>query len=356
LAEDGRWTFQDVPKMPDIAGRGGVLYGVSTAPDPTNGTSAAVLSRSTDGGRIWEDEVFSTPTPPTPDHEWVPHMSLQVEAVGDTTLALVTTSFSLARPEELFPEMRQDPPADRAWVVEERPDGVRLGTIGRDPGELDDETVRVIPWAGFGADPSAVAADTVAWVARGDGRWEQEDQGVPPLGGYPNLSSTAAEFLVTTYANDGSGRPVDPTVFGSPDARTWTEIDVPADHRVAGLGSSTLVAVPWAASSSLQFSSDRGEHWTELPAGGIAPDLDGLTIQNAATGPLGLALLLGRDDGAVHVAAVTADLVHWEVLPLDEQVDAAILGSSVLVGADQVVVSTYDEQSRVTTLIGTPTR
>jgi hypothetical protein len=108
LGDDGTWRPIDLesgdrPNAIDMEANGDVLYAVGTGPGDDD-ESAAQVSASTDGGHTWAIEDLPPVAPPDDDLTWLQDRYLTVETAGDTTIALVTTSFRVDVPAS-FPDL-----------------------------------------------------------------------------------------------------------------------------------------------------------------------------------------------------------------------------------------------------------
>jgi hypothetical protein len=412
LSEDGTWEpvllDGERPRASDVSEAGGLLYAVSTGPASGGDGVVARLSTSEDGGQTWTSEDVTPVDPPSTTVAWDRASTMAIESNAATTLALVTTSFYPDQA-ELFPELAADDQAVGYLGVEYRDEGLVLvrypmeevrsipgnetftappptappsagtdtappptappsaGSVAGDEvdstgkvPEVQGEDVRTISWSDLGVDgPEAVAPRHQLFRQTGDA-WEP----LPIAGGgfedleWLDLGVAGERFVALGWASHGGE--TTPTVLTSSDGTSWSPVSVPADGRVVGVGPA-LVNVPWSG-TVIHVSGDAGATWSEVDLTG-AGAAQGSAILGADGGPLGLALVLGREDSTARELAVTGDLADWTVTPLADIVgsDAGLLAVP-FVGEDRIVVvasQPSDDPSQPTatkTAVGTPVR
>jgi hypothetical protein len=419
LAEGGTWEAVPLegerPDAVDVTTAGGLLYAVSTGPDG-NGGYAPRLSTSADAGDTWTVEDVGAVAPPSDVISWLKSSTMAIESNGDTTLALVSTSF---RPnqEEVFPQLRE-PDAYIRYQAEARPEGFALLDVTGGVAATRPEDVA----AAFEARAATAAEDGTSTWALGDppptappspGPTSTvppstiEGTIVPPAEGEPPAMSSpfaGAEVVqLVPWADlgvssidalgghhqvfqrtdegwaqlDATGLPADllaleltaagdrfvatgyamrtgeTTAYTSSDGVTWAPVTSP-DPQVVGVGSA-LVSLPYDG-TVVHVSPDGGATWSEvdLAAFGLAP---GSFVVDADAGPLGLALVTAPLNGAPgSQLVVSGDLVDWTVTPMEEVLGTAgELASKVVVGADRVVVTASTAPADLTALPGTLT-
>jgi hypothetical protein len=360
LGDDGTWLSlvldagaDATPRAIDMSGTDGLLYAVSTGPaagDP----SAAQLSTSGDGGETWATEALPAVAPPNTTHEWAQSQTLAVESKGSTTLALVTTTFSLADPEEVFPELAND---EQVLLVESREDGLALvryegqvvGEDGRvaaaaengdiaaaeiNPGAQGGrEVVRVVPWSELGiAGVDALTPPSQLFRAGADG-WDPLDG---PGGSYGDLTVAGGRFVALASPNGVPG--YGSTARASDDGSTWSDVALPEPGRVVGLDD-VLVDVPTQFAGVVNASTDGGLTWEPIDLTAAAGVGAGRLVTSVSGGPLGLALITADPGGTDQTLTVSGDLVDWTTTPLTEATgtDDRVM-ATVFVGADRMVV------------------
>jgi hypothetical protein len=372
-----------------MSGTDELLYAVSTGPvagDP----SAARLSSSGDGGETWTTEDLPAVAPPNTTLEWTPTQTLAVESKGATTLALVTTTFSLTDAGEVFPELAND----EALVVDPREDGLALvryeGTVVGEDGDIvvagdgavasvqerageDDpaaieisggggareEVVRVVPWSELGIDGVDALTPPSQIFRSGDDGWEPLDG---PGGSYSDLTVAGGRFvaLASPIGAPGFGS----TARASDDGSTWSDVALPEPGRVVGLDG-VLVDVPNDFAGAVQASTNGGLTWEPIDLTAVAGVEAGRLVTSISGGPLGLALITADPGGTDQTLTVSGDLVDWTTTPLSEAtgLDDRVQ-ATVFVGADRIVVraTPYGDLDLSTpppetvTAVATPTR
>jgi hypothetical protein len=419
LAEDGTWEAVPLegerPDAVDVTTAGGLLYAVSTGPDG-NGGYAPRLSTSADAGDTWTVEDVGAVAPPSDVISWLKSSTMAIESNGDTTLALVSTSF---RPnqEEVFPQLRE-PDAYIRYQAEARPEGFALLDVTGGVAATRPEDVA----AAFEARAATAAEDGTSTWALGDppptappspgptstvppstieGTIVPPAEGEPPAMsspfagaevvqlvpwadlGVPSIDALGGHHQVFQRTDEGwaqldaTGLPADllgleltaagdrfvatgyamrtgeTTAYTSSDGVTWAPVTSP-DPQVVGVGSA-LVSLPYDG-TVVHVSPDGGATWSEvdLAAFGLAP---GSFVVDADAGPLGLALVTAPLNGAPgSQLVVSGDLVDWTVTPMEEVLGTAgELASKVVVGADRVVVTASTAPADLTALPGTLT-
>jgi len=375
LGDDGVWQplvldtgVGAAAKAVDMSGAGGLLYAVSTGPvagDP----SVAQLSTSDDGGESWTTEDLPAVAPPSDTVEWARTQAMAVESKGSTTLALVTTTFSLADPEEVFPELADD----QLLAVDIREDGLALvrqeGTIvvGEDGAMVgaeatggEPEVVRVVPWSDVGVDGVGALTPPSQILRSGEGGWEPVDS---PGGGLSDLVVAGGRFVALSSSigpRSGAGS----AAWASADGSSWSDVALPTPGRVVGLDD-VLVDVPDDFSGAVQASTDGGLTWEPIDLTALAGVEAGRLVTDVSGGPLGLALVTSEPGGTDQTLTVSGDLVDWTTTPLPEVtgIDDRVQ-TSVFVGADRIVVraTPYGDLDMSTpppatvTAVATPTR
>jgi hypothetical protein len=383
LGDDGTWqpVVLDgdpgtAPDAIDVSSAGGLLYAVSTAP-VAGDSSVARLSTSGDGGVTWSTEDLPAVAPPSDQVAWDEYHSMAVESRGATTLALVTTSFEVADPEEIFPEMA----SSESYVAVPREEGLvlvryyglttapdedsaRSVQADGDPSGAEEgaeEEVRTVPWSQIGVNGLAALHPPSRVFRAGDDGWEPLDS---PGGNVIDLVVAGGRFVALSssmgYRDDGAGS----SARASADGSSWTDVALPATGRVVGVND-VLVDVPDDFTGVVQASTDGGVTWQPVDlttAAGIEP---GRVLTSVSGGPLGLALVTSEPDGTDQTLTVTGDLVDWTTTPLREVtgIDEPV-GESVFVGADRIVVraTPYGDLDEATpppetvTAVATPTR
>jgi hypothetical protein len=399
----------------DVTTAGGLLYAVSTGPDG-NGGYGPQLSTSADGGDTWTVEDVGAVAPPSDVTPWLKSSTMAIESNGDTTLALVSTSF---RPnqEEVFPQLRE-PDAYIRYQAEARPEGFALLDVTGGVAATRPEDVA----AAFEARAATAAEDGTSTWALGDppttappgpgptstvppstieGTIVPPAEGAPPAMsspfagaevvqlvpwadlGVPSIDALGGHHQVFQRTDEGwaqldaTGLPADllgleltaagdrfvatgyamrtgeTTAYASSDGVTWAPVTSP-DPQVVGVGSA-LVSLPYDG-TVVHVSPDSGATWSEvdLAAFGLAP---GSFVVDADAGPLGLALVTAPLNGAPgSQLVVSGDLVDWTVTPMEEVLGTAgELASKVVVGADRVVVTASTAPADLTALPGTLT-
>jgi hypothetical protein len=366
LADDGTWQplalEGERPRAVDVSGGTGLLYAVSTGPASGGDGTIARLSASEDGGETWTTEDLAPAEPPSDAVEWRPTSTMAVESLGSTTIALVTTSF-YPDVEGLFPELDTPAGSAEAYAVEPRDEGLVLlryaaggdaataptastTTPAPDDGarsaggpagseQAEGEPVRTVAWSDLGVDGIEALASHVELFRRAGDAWEPlaGEVGAFDGAGAIDLGVAGDRFLATSWVD-----PETTTTLTSTDGTSWSAVAAPEAGTVVGVGSA-LVSVP-TTGTVLQVSGDAGATWSEVDLAdqGVAADD---TILVADGGPLGLALVVGREaDLAPRQLVVSGDLVDWTVTPLADVLgdhEAAVV--TPFVGEDRIVLT-----------------
>jgi hypothetical protein len=409
LADDGGWEAVplegDRPNAVDVTTDGGLLYAVSTGPDGSGGYNPQ-LSISSDRGDTWSVEDIAAVDPPSDVIPWLKTSSLAIESSGDTTLAVVSTAF---RPnqEEVFPQLRepgayarhQAVPQEDGFALVELPaavppsvppsaegagtdtapattaDGTTFEVSAPTTTAVDlvpvpattspigppadgGEVVELVPWAELGVSGIEALSTRNEVFRRAGDAWEPLE--ASGLDGVQNaaVSVSGGRFVATGFL-PAEMRSV---ALTSTDGSTWSPLSLPADGAVVGVGSA-LVALPYDA-TVVHVSPDGGATWSEVDLAdfGLDPGQGISTVADA--GPLGLAFVTAPRPGTSGAQlVVSGDLADWTVTPLDDVVGAGgVIGTSVVVGADRVVVTGSIPSADPTSLpetrtaVGTPVR
>jgi hypothetical protein len=418
LALDG-----DRPRATDVSGGDGLLYAVSTGPAGGGEGSAANLSTSDDGGETWTTEQIEPVDPPSDAVDWETGSVMAVETSASTTLALVTTR-SYPDVHQLFPELAdleesqdvgvetqddglalvrylESPPArtgedpafdpgagadpevaspepdapsddeaavaeaeDRAAAeLEERglaADGDEAPPERVEPEGVETEMIDSVPWSELGVDGPEALVPSHQLFRHVDGGWEPVEGGADAFAGLSGVELTVAgdQFVATGWADDGASS----SVLTSADGTSWSPVSAPSSGdfgQVVGVGPA-LVEVPWEG-TVFQVSGDAGATWSavDLADAGVA---QGSTVLAADGGPLGLAVVLGDEEGTPRELAVTGDLADWTVTPVADVVGSSdIVYATPDVGEDRIVLTASlpsggSERSSTVTAVGTPVR
>ena len=331
----------DRPRAADVTANGDALYAVSTSPAAGGGGSVARVSTSTDRGDTWSGEDLPAVASPSDEVPWLQDHHVSVETAGDTTIAVVTTSFRLDL--AAFPEL------DPSGWVEEGEDGLVVHAP-EDDVELDRLTWNELGLSG----PDDLDPAHQVLRSTGDG-WELVDGVTGLTGDSLTLGAAGDRFIVGTVGAGGT------TVLTSSDGAGWVPVEVPgSDPWMVSVGPA-LVALD-LGTSTVHASGDLGGSWqqVDLSGSGVPP---GFIVQSIDSGPLGVALVLTGPDGWDPQLVVSGDLVDWTVTPIAEVVGArpnTTIG--VTVGADRLVVtatlppSVPGGVSDSRTAVGTPVR
>lgn len=417
---DGDGTWQPVlldgdrPRAVDATSAGGLLYAISTAPDGEGGYGP-VLSSSADGGDTWSTDDIGAVAPPSDAVPWLKSSTMAIESDGQTTLAVVSTSF---RPnqEEVFPQLKEPgaytrlqavPQADGFALVESPPamaptamaptaagsdmaaaasaaEAERRAVIAGTPsttavdatdpptttgpaGARDTSdvpalpggtVVELVPWADLGVSGiEALGAQHQVFRHTGEAWAPVEPTGLPVDVFGLDLTVSGGRFVAAGHSLLGGGT----TAYTSADGASWAPVSAP-EAQVIGVGSA-LVSLPYDGTVA-HVSPDGGATWSEidLAAFGVRP---GSLVAGVDAGPLGLALLVAPvGTGSSAQLVVSGDLVDWTVTPIEDVVGRAdLLGTTVVVGADRIVITattgTGDTPGTIpssVTAVGTPVR
>jgi hypothetical protein len=266
LAEDGTWEAVPLegerPDAVDVTTAGGLLYAVSTGPDG-NGGYAPQLSTSADGGDTWTVEDVGALAPPSDVIPWLKSSTTAIESNGDTTLALVSTSF---RPnqEEVFPQLRE-PDAYIRYQAEARPEGFALLDVTR----------------GVAATvPEDMAADVRARIAAAaaEAGLANEDSSTWTAGGPTTTAPPSTDPTTTVPPSELEATIVPPAEGPPPDGSSPFS------------GAEVVQLVPWADLGVSGIEALGGHHqvfqrtddgWAQLDASGLPADLLGLELTAA---------------------------------------------------------------------------
>ncbi len=381
MGADGAWQPVDLetdgrPEALDVTANGDALYAVSTGPGAAADESVAQLSASTDGGDTWAIEDLPAPAPPS-DLTWRRHPSLSVETAGDTTLALVTTSFDLDLAAS-FPELGDhivfEPTEEGIVIVPINANGadavmpiITDAATGEEADggghtRIEIPGSRTLTWDELGlTGPEDL---TVHQVVRntGDG-WEPvETTGLPE--NVTTLAAAGSRFVAENgYALRG--------VSVSDDGVTWMPVALPEaepdasmngpDYDVLTFGGALValetrwpVRMEGIGETRLLVSADAGSTWdaVDLSAAGIPA---GSTISSIQAGPLGVVLDV-RPTADEPVLVVSGDLVDWTATPVADIAGAdAVWNVDVTVGADRIVVTSTERPVDEVTPVGSRT-
>ena len=361
LGDDGAWQPVDLesggrPFALDVTANGDALYAVSTGPGAGADDTVTQLSASTDGGDTWASDDLPLPAPPS-DLAWEQFESFSVETVGDTTIALVTTTFHLDF-EASFPDL-----ADDYFAMEPEEDGILLMPVDGTPG-MDGEPPpgsRTLTWAELGVSgPDDLVAHQVMRTT-GSG-WESVDAtGLPA-----EVSSlgTAGGTFVAEGSENG-------TVATSDDGVAWTPVPLPQPEEdenlmdptydvrsfgaaLVALESRWPTAMEGMAETRVLVSADAGSTWqpVDLTTTGVPADA---AITSIESGPLGV-VLVARPTLEDPVLVVSGDLVDWTATPVADIAGAdAVWSLDVTVGADRIVVTSTEQRLDEVTPVGSRT-
>lgn len=362
LGDDGVWQPVDLesggrPFALDVTANGEALYAVSTGPGAGADDKVTQLSVSTDGGDTWASDDLAPVAPPS-DLAWEQFESFSVETVGDTTIALVTTTFHLDF-EVSFPDLAGD-----YFAMEPDEDGILIMPVEGTPGPEGEPPPgsRTLTWAELGVSgPDDLVAHQ---VMRNTGSgWEPVDAtGLPGRGA--RLGTAGGKFVAEGTAEDGS-------VSVSADGVAWTPVPLPqaeeddslmdATYDVRSFGPA-LVALEtrWPtvmegmAETRVLVSADAGSTWqpVDLTAAGVPADT---AISSIESGPLGV-VLVARPSPDDPVLVVSGDLVDWTATPVADIAGAdAVWSLDVTVGADRIVVTSTEQRLDEVTPVGSRT-
>lgn len=397
LADDGTWQPAaldgDRPDAMGMSTAGGLLYAVSTGTAANGDGRVSRLSSSSDGGDTWTTEDVPAPPPPTDAAPLSLSASLSIESVGETTVAVINTSYYLDYT-ALFPQLAG---GEGGLTIEERAEGPTLVRLPEGTAEVwvaraeagaalarasgPTTTVPAEPGAPVPAPPTETpepptslppgeVVQTIPWSdlgLEGPGdlgpqhqvlRWE--DDAWVPLDGDPFdglhsvlLVESGDRFVATAYGPTPSE-----TVLTSDDGVAWSPVTKPGGGEVVGIGGA-LVSVDYEGAIA-HVSTDAGATWSDvdLTTAGVTP---GSYVVEASSGPLGLAIVFTAEGQAPQLA-VTGDLVDWTVVPMADVLGTdQIANARVIVGADRLVVTATQpaevgEIPASLTAVGTPVR
>lgn len=364
LGDDGAWQPVDLesggrPSALDVTANGDALYAISTGPGAGVDDTVTQLSASTDGGDTWTIEDLPPAAPPS-DLVWDQYESFSVETVGDTTIALVTTTFHLDV-DASFPEL-----ADHHVL-----DAVEEGFVIMPPNLPDSEPPvmegrypagsRTMTWAELGlSGPDDLVVHRV--MRNTGGGWEPvEATGLPADVG--SLGTAGGKFVAQGSEHG--------TVSTSDDGVAWAPLPLPqpeddenlmdANYDVRSFGAA-LVALEsrWPtvmegmAETRVLVSADAGSTWqpVDLTAAGVPADA---AITSIESGPLGV-VLVARPTHEDPVLVVSGDLVDWTATPVADIAGADLVWSiDVTVGADRIVLTSTEQRLDEVTPVGSRT-
>ena len=362
LGADGVWQSVDLesggrPFALDVAANGDALYAVSTGPGAGADDRVTQLSASTDGGDTWAMDDLPLPAPPS-DLVWDQFESFSVETVGDTTIALVTTTFYLDFAAS-FPDL-----ADDYLAMEPDEDGILIEPVEGTP-SLDGEPPpgsRTLTWAELGVGgPDDLVVHQV--VRNTGGGWEPVDAtGLPGRGA--TLGTAGGKFVAQGIEEDSG-------VSVSDDGVSWAPLHLPepeedeeladANYEVRSFGAALValetrwpVVMEGMAETRVLVSVDAGSTWqpVDLTAAGIPA---GSYINSIESGPLGVVLNV-RPSPDAPVLVVSGDLVDWTAIPVaDIAGPDAVWNVDVTVGADRIVVTSTERPPDEVTPVGSRT-
>ena len=277
--------------------------------------------------------------------------------MGDTTIALVTTTFYLDF-EASFPDL-----ADDYLAMEPEEDGILLVPVDGTPG-MDGEPPpgsRTLTWAELGVSgPDDLVAHQVMRTT-GSG-WESVDAtGLPA-----EVSSlgTAGGTFVAEGSENG-------TVATSDDGVAWTPVPLPQPEEdenlmdptydvrsfgaaLVALESRWPTAMEGMAETRVLVSADAGSTWqpVDLTTTGVPADA---AITSIESGPLGV-VLVARPTLEDPVLVVSGDLVDWTATPLADIAGTDLVWSiDVSVGTDRIVVTSTEQRLDEVTPVGSRT-
>ena len=332
LAEDGTWEAVPLdgerPDANDVATDGSLLYAVSTGPDG-NGGYAPRLSTSSDRGDSWSVQDIEAAAPPSDVIPWLKSSSMAIESSGDTTLAVVSTSF---RPnqEAVFPQL-QEPGAYGTYQAVPQADGFALVEMAAP------------------ASPADIAARIEGATARGQGPPDGATGEIPPVTATTPVDPAAP----TTTAVDPTGAPTTTTaVDPAPPPTTpptFVDGEVPPDVITDPSGAfaepTVVELVPWsdlgvsgieALGTQHQVFERTADAWEPLEVTGLDGVSNlGLTVSG------GRFVATGYPDGGGYSAVLTSsDGATWS--PVSSPAEGQVVG----VGSALVALP-YDQSTVV---------
>ncbi len=400
--------LSDELRATDLAGYGGVLYAVATAPSP----GEIRIGTSTDGGGTWDVATVATGiTEPQLGIEQFTNTSIDIAAGSAGVVAAVRTSMWAAW-HELVPEEYRD----GEFEVRPNADGIEVLDWGEvmaleiecaDAQQLDSATDDTLPptttapgvdnapgacerlmsgdfedvvkpvfsatWDELGVeDPGRLQSFRTFYSTDGE-VFEPVDLPAGPSTNLVGLEATERGFVAVLHDAESM------SLLRSADGRSWQAVPIESDvHNVqtVGLVDDTIVLVgsrvtrgedgesldpvvltmPWGGSSM-------GEIDLQQVAGESSPDEE-RWVGTASIGPAGVVLVMSSwtplDPGdpeteweSAQWLLHSADLETWSVEPIgdaDERVYAAVVGDAEI----HVMTERYaDGEPAVTQLIGT---
>jgi hypothetical protein len=353
------WTTatQAQPWISDLAGNGGVLYAIGTAPGAAAGGVRYLVGTSDDGGAAWsETDLPFDLSVPTATVSMSPSATVQIASGATGTVALLTEQFSpdldalvaarsaghanvttsmtndgydilnltgcksasqakaaaTVQPalRNAYKRVTHGPPTSTASPSKlALSHAYKLVAPGAPVSALGGARVRLVAPC---ADPPVVG--TISWSdlgLTGPGELTRQEMLVSTDGTHwtstppPNTGSVQdlvadSDGFVLLANNDNPSLGTQPpsidttTLLHSTDARTWTTVDTPPGLNVQAIVGDLIVGTD--ASGAVQTSSDGGTTWNATNVDSLLPaGTPPASVGASDAGPLGFAVLVTPD-------------------------------------------------------------
>lgn len=311
---------------------------ITTTRDDASWTSVTNTSNSIDGLK-WElggdFKLTGGPHNPAPDNGVVGMVEGPAGLLVDSGFSVPCSS-----------------PGRYEWPLAISPDGTRWQTVN--PGTLGSNQVLDAGASGYitaGAGGVFISTDGKSWAAA-----DLKGKATEGLDGIESGAAFAGGFVITgeTYGTlgpatggcDSGRRLLSPSLWWSPDGKTWTHEEVPSGAAGTGvvmdvcrLGDRVLVASETTeTNSTLTWASANGRTWKRMPASDkvtCSPDDHSILASGArniilSTERRGIVdLITVRDDLTMVALTKTGDVPPW-----DELRNFAVLGPAGLIVTD----------------------
>jgi hypothetical protein len=223
-----------------------------------------------------------------------------------------------------------------------------------------------VSWADLGITGQADLAPK-RWAYLADGNsWtavSPPTSPTPTLFDSVSLDATSDSFVLTVHGM------VDQTTaqsvtYRSADGQSWAPLETPGDGQLLTVGDSFVLVGYSEEHATIQVSSD-GATWSPLDLAALDSELAGFEPNlwlRAWSGPLGLAVVVGGDEGKTSRLFFSSDLERWSVTNLEEVLPDSSYTGEVIVGTDRLVVAGHrstgepGSPERSATLTGVPRR
>jgi hypothetical protein len=387
------WTTatQDKSWITDLTQRDGVLYAIGTAPGSDAGGVQYRVGTSTDGGGSWSDTDLpfdlSSPSATVPltrssDVHLASGSSESVAVLSEVFSPDLSALIAARTPGHTNVTARQTDKgynlvdlsaciADKAGLALRAQSAASLAKVRAVGTCADAPVLGTISWSDIGLSGPGDLARNEELVSTDGTHWSSV--AAPTTADVNDLVATNDGFLLLATAdNPATGTQLSPTpattLMRSTDARTWTNVSVPAGLNVQAVSGASILAED--ASGTLETSTDGGTTWNATSTAALLPaGTPASSVTASDVGPLGFAVLVSTNPtpndptpGHDHLLFST-DGVTWTTTDLSTVGEpAADYAIAVTVGADHLSVdygqsvATPGGTTKIITLLATPKR